>query len=93
MFNSLRQKEASEATEEVVEAAKTILADDVLARIDEIGKTYFDELGKTSFADIISSYLTEEQKLVKPKLYKHRLNKRRIRIKHQVAMRQVKQFV
>ena len=64
--NNKKAKEASEATEEVVEAAKTILADDVLARIDEIGKTYFDELGKTSFPDIISSYLTEEQKLVKP---------------------------
>ena len=61
-----KKTENNEATEEVVEAAKTILADDVLAKIDEIGKTFFDEIGKNSFTSIISSHLTEEEKLVKP---------------------------
>ncbi len=64
--NNKKAKEASDANAEVVAAAKTILADDVLAKIDEIGKPFFDESGKFNFTTIISSHLTEEEKLVKP---------------------------
>ena len=61
-----KKAEANEADAEVVEAAKTILADDVLATIDEIGKTYIDESGKIDVQKAIASSLTEDEKLIKP---------------------------
>ena len=64
--NNKKAAKTAEANAEVVEAAKTILADDVLAKIDEIGKPYIDEIGENRFASIISSHMTEEAKLVKP---------------------------
>ena len=64
--NNKKAKEASEAAEEVVEAAKTILADDVLATLDEFAQIFIDETGKFNAVDIISSALTEEEKLIKP---------------------------
>ena len=66
MTVSCKNNKKAEAEAEVVEAAKTILADDVLARIDEIGKPFLENSGEYSFASIISSNLTEEEKLVKP---------------------------
>ena len=63
---NVKNTASEDADEEVVEAAKTILADDVLAKIDEMAKPYFDSFGKSNFSDIISSHLTEEEKLVKP---------------------------
>ena len=60
------EKEASEATEEVVEAAKTILADDVLATLDEIAKPFINDAGKVEAYRIIADNLTPEEKLVKP---------------------------
>ena len=61
-----KNAENNEATAEVVEAAKTILADDVLATIDEFVQTYVNEAGKIDVAAVISSSLTEEEKLIKP---------------------------
>ena len=63
---SNKKAESNEANEEVVEAAKTVLADDVLATIDEIAKTYFDEAEKVEPAEIIAASLTDKDKLVKP---------------------------
>ena len=64
--NNKKAEEAAEATEEVVEAAKTILADDVLATIDELAQTFADEAENINVTEIISSSLTDEEKLVKP---------------------------
>lgn len=64
--NNKKAKEAADATAEVVEAAKTILADDVLATIDELAQSYINDGGELDFATIISSALTEEEKLIKP---------------------------
>ncbi len=64
--NNKKAKEAAKATEEVVEAAKTILADDVLATIDELAQTIFAYSGTSTPDAIISSALTEEEKLIKP---------------------------
>ena len=61
-----KKTENNEATEKVVEAAKTILADDVLAKIDEIAKSYIESIEEISFSNIISSLLTAEEKLIKP---------------------------
>ena len=64
--NNKKAKEASEATEEVVEAAKTILADDVLAAIDEFATNYTDENNFFDVPSFIASYLSEEEKMIKP---------------------------
>lgn len=64
--NNKKAAKTAEANAEVVEAAKTILADDVLAKIDELAQTFADEAGKFVPEDIISSALTEEEKLIKP---------------------------
>ena len=64
--NNKKAKEAAEATEEVVEAAKTILADDVLATLDEIAKPFIDDAGKVEAYRIIADNLTPEEKMVKP---------------------------
>ncbi len=61
-----KKAENNEADAEVVEAAKTILADDVLAKIDELAKSYAENAGENSFSSIISSHLTAEEKLIKP---------------------------
>ena len=68
MAVSCNNKKANtdEANAEVVEAAKTILADDVLATLDELAQSFIDETGKFDFAAIISSALTEKEKLIKP---------------------------
>ena len=63
---SNKKAESNEANEEVVEAAKTVLADDVLAKIDDFSQTFVGENGKTRFSGIFSSALTEEEKLIKP---------------------------
>ncbi len=64
--NNKKAKEAAEATAEVVEAAKTILADDVLATLDELAQNFIDEFGKFSPGSLITSALTEEEILIKP---------------------------
>ena len=64
--NNKKAKEAADATAEVVEAAKTILADDVLAKIDGIAQSFVDESGKFNAEAVICSALTEEEKLIKP---------------------------
>ena len=55
-----------EANAEVVEAAKTILTDDVLATLDELAKPYINGAGKVEADQIIAANLTKEEKLVKP---------------------------
>lgn len=64
--NNKKAAKTAEANAEVVEAAKKILADDVLAKIDELAQSFADEAGKFAPEDIISSALTEEEKLIKP---------------------------
>ena len=66
MTVSCKNNKNAEADAEVVEAAKTILADDVLATLDEYAKNCVDETGNVNIPEIISSNLTEEEKLVKP---------------------------
>ena len=66
MAVSCKNNKKAEADAEVVEAAKTILADDVLATLDELSQTYFDASGKFTIKDLISAEMTEEEKLVKP---------------------------
>ena len=63
---SNKKAESNEANEEVVEAAKTILADDVLATIDEIAESFKNEENIVDVPSIISSSLTEQEKLIKP---------------------------
>ncbi len=64
--NNKKAAKTAEANAEVVEAAKTILADDVLATLDELAQSYINESGKFSPAPFISSSLSEEDKLIKP---------------------------
>ena len=64
--NNKKAKEAADATAEVVEAAKTILADDVLATLDEIAKSFIDDAGKVEAHKIIAANLTPEERMVKP---------------------------
>ena len=59
-------KKAEEATEEVVEAAKLVLTDDVLATLDEIAKPMLESSGGVTPESIIASALTEEEKLIRP---------------------------
>ena len=66
MTVSCKNNKKAEADAEVVEAAKTILTDDVLATIDELAQSYINESGEFDVATIISSALTEEEKLIKP---------------------------
>ena len=66
MTVSCKNNKKAEADAEVVEAAKTILADDVLATLDEYAQACNEEAGKTSVSETISSALTEEEKLIKP---------------------------
>ena len=66
MAVSCKNNKKAEADAEVVEAAKTILADDVLAKIDELAQSFADEAGKFTPETVISSSLTEEEKLIKP---------------------------
>lgn len=61
-----RKAKTDETVTEVVDAAKTILADDVLETIDEFAKTFTDEAGNVDVQSIIASALTEEEKLVRP---------------------------
>ncbi len=64
--NNKKAKEVAKATEEVVEAAKTILADDVLATLDKLAESFKNEENIVDVPAIISSSLTEQEKLVKP---------------------------
>ena len=64
--NNRKAKETSEATAEVVEAAKTILTDDVLATLDELAESFKNEENVVDVQSIITSSLTEEEMLVKP---------------------------
>ena len=64
--NNKKKAENNGSTEEVVEVAKTILADDVLATIDQYGEIYLDECGNYDIQEFIASYLTDEEKMVKP---------------------------
>ncbi len=64
--NNKKAAKTAEANAEVVEAAKIILADDVLATIDEIAQAFLDESKNVIITEIISSSLTDEEKLVKP---------------------------
>lgn len=64
--NNNKRIENNDATEKVVEAAKTILTDDVLATIDEYGQIYLDECGNYDIQKFITSHLTDEEKMVKP---------------------------
>ncbi len=64
--NNNKAAKNADANAEVVAAAKTILADDVLATIDKLAESFIDETGKFNAVDIISSALTEEEKLIKP---------------------------
>ena len=64
--NNKKAEEAAKATEEVVEAAKTILADDVLATIDELAEAFKNDENRLDVQTAITSNLTEEEKLVKP---------------------------
>ena len=59
-------KKLQKANAEVVEAAKTVLADDVLATIDEYGQIYLDECSNYDIQEFIAAHLTDEEKLVKP---------------------------
>ena len=59
-------KKLQKANAEVVEAAKTVLADDVLATIDEYGQIYLDECSNYDIQKFIAAHLTDEEKLVKP---------------------------
>ncbi len=64
--NNKKAAKNADANAEVVAAAKTILADDVLARIDELAESFIDETGKFNVTASITSALTEEEKLLKP---------------------------
>lgn len=64
--NNKKKAENNGSTEEVVEVAKTILADDVLATIDEYGQIYLDECSNYDIQEFIAAHLTDEEKLVKP---------------------------
>ena len=64
--NNKKAAKTAEANAEVVEAAKTILADDVLATLDELAQALIDDTGNFVPEDIISSALTEDEKLIKP---------------------------
>ena len=65
--NNKKAAKTAEANAEVVEAAKTILADDVLATIDELVQAYINaDGGEIAYEEIIASSLTEEEKLIKP---------------------------
>ena len=65
--NNNKKAESNEADAEVVEAAKTILADDVMATIDELVQAYINaDGGEIAYEEIIASSLTEEEKLIKP---------------------------
>ena len=66
MTVSCKNNKKAEADAEVVEAAKTILADDVLATLDEIAKPFIDDAGKVEAQQIIAVNLTDKEKLVKP---------------------------
>lgn len=61
-----KRAETNEDTAEVVETAKKILADDVLATIDEFGEIYIDECGNFDIQEFIASNLTDEEKMIKP---------------------------
>ena len=63
---SNKKAENKEADAEVVDAAKTILTDDVLATLDEIAKPILESSGSAAPESIIASALTEEEKLIKP---------------------------
>lgn len=56
-------KKTENAATEAAEAAKTVLADDVLATIDGIAQKYVDEAGKINVTGLIASSLTEEENL------------------------------
>ena len=64
--NNKKAAKTAEANAEVVEAAKTILTDDVLATLDEIAKPILESSGSAAPESIIASALTEEEKLIKP---------------------------
>ena len=64
--NNKKAAKTAEANAEVVEAAKTILADDVLAAIDEFATIYTDENNNYDVPSFIASYLSEQEKMIKP---------------------------
>lgn len=64
--NNKKAEEAADATAEVVEAAKTILTDDVLATIDDFAIIYLDESNNFDVQEFITSGLTEKDKMIKP---------------------------
>ena len=64
--NNKKAEKATNATAEVVETAKIILADDVVATLDEIAKPILESSGSAAPESIIASALTEEEKLIKP---------------------------
>ena len=66
MTVSCKNNKKAEADAEVVEVTKTILADDVLATIDELAKTYSNESNNFDVPEFITSYLSEEEKMIRP---------------------------
>ena len=66
MTVSCKNNKKAEADAEVVEAAKTILTDDVLATLDELAESFKNEENIVDVPSIISSSLTEQEKLIKP---------------------------
>ena len=56
----------AEANTEVVEAAKIILADDVMATIDGLSGDFIKSCGNSDISAIFTSALTEEEKLARP---------------------------
>ena len=64
--NNKKANEATDATAEVVEAAKAILADDLLATLDEIGESLVSDFNMFNVTGHIAEQLTEKERLVRP---------------------------
>ncbi|MCQ2173939.1 MAG: hypothetical protein MJY61_02260 [Bacteroidales bacterium] len=61
-----KNAESEGVNEEIVEAAKVVLADDLLAALDEIGESLTNDLNMFDVAGHIAEQLTEKDKLIKP---------------------------
>ena len=64
--NNNKNAKTNEAAEEIVEAAKVVLADDLLATLNEIGESLINDSNMFDVAGHIAEQLTEKDKLIKP---------------------------
>ena len=60
------RNDAAKPSQEAVDAAEAVLADDVLALVDKLSTRFVEAAGNVNFPELVSSGISDKEKLVKP---------------------------